>query len=85
MKGPYVVNSTDAQVPIPSRLYTTGAAAYTGIPVSTLRYWRHNHTGPASYSIGARVVYDIADLDAWVTAQKAATVRGGVSAPGGAA
>lgn len=79
------MNSTPAQVPTPTRLSTTEASNYTGIPASTLRYWRHNHTGPASYSIGARVVYDLADLDAWIAEQKAATVRGGVPGNGDAA
>jgi len=79
------VYSTTTQTPASARLSTAEAASYTGIPVSTLRYWRHNRTGPASYVIGSRVWYDVVDIDAWITEQKAATVRGDMVANGGAA
>ena len=59
------------------RLTTAQAAAYISKPVPTLRWWRHMNTGPKSYLIGRTVVYDRADLDAWVADQKAATARGG--------
>lgn len=71
------MSSTPTPVSASPRLSTAEASDYTRIPGSTLRYWRHNRTGPASYSIGARVFYDITDLDAWIAAQKAATVPGG--------
>lgn len=62
-----------------TRLTTTQAEEYTGVPAATLRYWRSRGEGPASYTLGGRrVVYDLADLDAWLDAQKKATVRGGV-------
>ncbi|WNG79955.1 helix-turn-helix domain-containing protein [Mycobacterium sp. ITM-2016-00316] len=69
--------STSPQ-PAKSRLSTDEAADYAGIPASTLRYYRHIEVGPASYKVGSRVVYDRVDLDSWLDAQKAATVRGGV-------
>jgi hypothetical protein len=72
------VNNT-TPIPTPPRLSTAETSIYTGIPASTLRFWRHQGSGPASYSIGARVFYDVVDLDAWVAAQKAASVRGGDS------
>ncbi|MBJ7339041.1 MAG: helix-turn-helix domain-containing protein [Mycolicibacterium sp.] len=57
---------------------TTGEAArYTGVAESTLRYYRHADIGPASYAIRTKVLYDRADLDAWIAAQKAASLRGG--------
>lgn len=46
------------------------------IPVGTLRYWRHCNTGPRSYMVGGRIRYDVADLDAWIAAQKSITGRG---------
>lgn len=62
------------------RMTTTQVEAYTNIPAATLRWWRHRGEGPASYVLGGRkVVYDLADLDAWLDAQKAATVRGGIA------
>lgn len=59
------------------RLNTADAALYLGKPVPTLRWWRHKNLGPRSYLLGRSVVYDRADLDAWLADQKAATVRGG--------
>jgi DNA-binding transcriptional MerR regulator len=56
---------------------TREAAEYAGVAESTLRYYRHADIGPACYSIGSKVYYDVADLDAWLAAQKAASLRGG--------
>ncbi|MGH3833185.1 MAG: helix-turn-helix transcriptional regulator [Pseudonocardiaceae bacterium] len=36
----------------------------------TLRYWRWRSEGPPSFKIGRRVMYDAADLNAWIEAQK---------------
>jgi DNA-binding transcriptional MerR regulator len=60
------------------RLSTRDASEYLSLPESTLRYYRHIGTGPASYRMGRKVFYDVVDLDAWKHAQKAATLRGGV-------
>lgn len=56
---------------------TREAAEYLGVAESTLRTWRHTHTGPQSYRLGVKVLYDRADLDDWLAAEKASTVRGG--------
>lgn len=40
-------------------------------PPETLRYWRwKGEGGPPSFKIGRRVMYDAADLEAWIEAQK---------------
>jgi len=44
-------------------------AALTGIPTNTLRFWRHERTGPKSAKLGRRVVYREADVIAWIDAQ----------------
>jgi predicted DNA-binding transcriptional regulator AlpA len=44
-------------------------AAMTGIPENTLRFWRHQGTGPKSAKLGRRVVYREADVLAWVEEQ----------------
>lgn len=63
----------------PTRLGAQDAAKYLGIPsLDTLRYWRYQGTGPRSYRLGRHTFYDVADLDAWVAQQKAATAVGGV-------
>lgn len=54
-------------------------SAATGIPLGTLRYWRHCGEGPRSYTVGKRVRYDPADVRDWFEAQKSSTARGGVA------
>lgn len=41
----------------------------TGIPVATLRFWRHKGTGPRSFKLGGRVAYKVADVEAWIERQ----------------
>lgn len=62
----------------PLRMTTAQAAEYLGIAQSTLRTWRHARLGPTSFTLGTKVLYDRTDLDAWVAAEKAKTVRGGL-------
>lgn len=49
----------------------------TGVPVATLRYWRHQGTGPKSFRIGKRVVYRTEDVQAWLDRLYADTAVGG--------
>lgn len=44
-------------------------AEMTGIPEATLRYWRHEKTGPRSAKLGRRVVYREDEVLAWIDAQ----------------
>ncbi|TFH57760.1 DNA-binding protein [Glutamicibacter arilaitensis] len=42
----------------------------TGIPVNTLRYYRHlGNKGPRSAMIGSRVMYREQDVIAWINEQ----------------
>jgi excisionase family DNA binding protein len=56
----------------PELLTITEAATLLRAPVATLRWWRHNGTGPASFKIGRRVCYRRADVQDWVEQQVAA-------------
>lgn len=40
------------------------------IPESTLRYWRCAGLGPAYVKLGGRIKYDLADVEAYVRANK---------------
>jgi DNA-binding transcriptional MerR regulator len=57
---------------------TAEAARYVGLAESTLRYYRHAGIGPVSYRLSGKVFYDRLDLDDWIAAERAASVRGGV-------
>lgn len=47
-------------------------ATATGVPESTLRYWRHRDRGegPPMFKIGRRVVAYADEVDAWLQAQR---------------
>jgi excisionase family DNA binding protein len=51
-------------------------AELTGIPINTLRYWRHNNYGPASYKVGRRVRYDADEVARFMEAQRTAGTGG---------
>ncbi len=44
----------------------------TGIPINSLRYYRQNGQGPKGFRLGRRVVYDVADVEAWINEARAA-------------
>ena len=51
-------------------LNTKEVSAITGIPESTLRYWRCAGLGPSYVKLGGRIRYDEADVDAYVKVNK---------------
>ena len=50
------------------RLSEREAAGHLGISIRTLQDWRQRRTGPAYSKVGRRVVYDVMDLDAFLSA-----------------
>ncbi|MGV9870136.1 helix-turn-helix transcriptional regulator [Rhodococcus koreensis] len=58
-------------------LTTNEVEAEFHIPASTLRYFRHIDAGPPSFRLGRRVVYRRSGIETWISAQEAATTRGG--------
>ena len=65
------------------KLNTQEAAAYLGVKPCTLELWRCRKKGPRYFKLGSRVMYDLAELDAWFatrgvhTADTAPQLRGG--------
>jgi len=55
-----------SQVPFSLQLSEKDAALYLGISLSTIRRWRHSHTGPAYYRFGGVLRYGHAALDAFI-------------------
>ena len=49
-------------------LSTADVSELTGIPVGTLRYWRHRSRGegPVAFHLGRRVIYKRSDVEAWI-------------------
>jgi DNA-binding transcriptional MerR regulator len=62
---------------MPEYMSTQQVAEQTGIPAATLRYWRHADIGPASFTLGRRVVYRRGEVERWIAEQETATRRGG--------
>ncbi|MBR7618122.1 DNA-binding protein [Phenylobacterium sp. 20VBR1] len=55
----------------PSNLVPVGAASqHVGLSVSTLNKLRVFGGGPVFLKLGRRVVYDLADLDAWLATKR---------------
>ena len=52
------------------RLRTREAAAYVGLSYSTMTKLRLSGAGPSYIKLGSTVVYDRADLDAWLKSRK---------------
>ena len=60
-------------------LRTAEISDQTGIPVATLRWWRHRGEGPRSFKLGKTVFYHADDVAAWVDSEKAKSAKGGVN------
>ena len=54
---------------MPTILILDEVADLTRTSPNTLRFWRHQGTGPHSFKLGRRVVYREEDVLAWMQAQ----------------
>jgi excisionase family DNA binding protein len=52
-------------------LTTSEVASILRAPEATVRYWRHLGTGPQSFKVGRRVLYDRADVEAFIAKARA--------------
>lgn len=52
----------------PEYLTTAEVAAILRVTINTLRQWRNEARGPRSFRVGGRVLYDRADLNAFIKA-----------------
>jgi hypothetical protein len=62
-------------------LSVTDASRYTGLSEAFLNRLRSVGGGPAFFKVGTRMIYSIADLDAWLASRR----RTSTSDPGKAA
>lgn len=51
-------------------LTTAEVAAWLRMPESSVRWWRHSGKGPASFSVGKRVLYRRTVVEAWIAEQE---------------
>jgi predicted DNA-binding transcriptional regulator AlpA len=49
---------------------TRAAAERIGLSDKTLNNWRSLGTGPPYFKLGGRIVYDDAEVDAWLAARR---------------
>lgn len=49
---------------------TLEVAELTRSSPETVRYWRHIGKGPRSFKVGRRVLYEAADVQAWLEGLK---------------
>ena len=59
---------------------TTEVAGLCRTPVETVRFWRHTGKGPKSFKVGRRVLYAVADVEAWLADARQAGSGGGTAA-----
>lgn len=52
------------------------AADRMRVPTNTLRYWRAQGTGPALFRMGKRLMTTVADVDAYIAAQREKALAG---------
>ncbi len=55
---------------MPELMTTAEVADYARTSAETVRYWRHIGKGPRSFKVGRRVLYDAADVRAWLNAAR---------------
>lgn len=51
---------------MPRYLTTAEVAELCRTSAETVRYWRHVGKGARSFKVGRRVLYDAADVEAWL-------------------
>ena len=66
---------------MPKYLTTQEVADTLRTSPETVRYWRHVGKGPASFKVGRAVLYELADVEAYIEEAKreAAAHRGGAA------
>ncbi len=64
-------------------LTTEKLSEFLSISVQTLNKWRWEGKGPRFCKLGSRVVYDLADVEAYVAAQVRSSTTANPAAKGG--
>jgi excisionase family DNA binding protein len=63
-------------------LTTAEVADLVRTSAETVRYWRFVGKGPASFKLGRKVLYDRAEVEAWIASERTAQTAPAVSPAG---
>ncbi len=63
-------STPDSVTGLPALMDVAELAAYLGVPISTVYDWRTRDKGPPAYRFGKHLKFAIADVQAWVAAQR---------------
>jgi predicted DNA-binding transcriptional regulator AlpA len=70
-------STSNLELQVSQLLRTVEVSNQTGIPVATLRWWRHRGEGPPSFKLGKKnVVYPADALAIWISHQQAVSTKG---------
>jgi excisionase family DNA binding protein len=55
---------------LPTLLSVPELAAYLGVPVSTIHYWRAKQEGPPGFKVGKRICFRTDDVARWLAEKR---------------
>jgi excisionase family DNA binding protein len=55
---------------LPALLSAPELAAYLGVPVSTIHYWRGKQQGPPAFKLGKQLRFRASDVAMWLDERK---------------
>lgn len=58
--------ATSTKTQLPALLTVAELAAYLGVPVSTIHFWRGRKQGPPAVKVGRRLIFRAEDVAAWL-------------------
>lgn len=58
---------------LPKRLTEREAAGFLGVKSQTLQNWRQAGSAPPFYRIGAKIIYDLRELQEWMAERRVET------------
>ena len=74
-----VIAAKDA---LPEILSVAELAAYLGVPVSTIYFWRGRGEGPPGFKVGRQVRYRADDVSLWLEAARSSDESSEMREPG---
>jgi excisionase family DNA binding protein len=70
-----MVETASTETELPELLTVAEVAAYLGVPVSTIHFWRGRKQGPPAFKVGRRLMFRARDVAAWLDERAASAER----------